>query len=95
MTESRPPQKTLEEILEIVQRLDKQINPPLWKKVVRFMFSHVLVLSALVVILYGVWQIWDVVVLISGLVSRGFDSVDVIRNQGGAIIEQGRDLLPF
>ncbi len=70
----RSPQETLESIEKLLFRIEQHLAPPpLWQRLLKFVFQHLFVIAALVAVTYFTWQIW-------GVISLVLDNVELIRS---------------
>lgn len=48
-------------LLEKIEKIEKKLNPPLWKKVTAWMIDHAIVLLFLFLMMYVLWEVWTTV----------------------------------
>lgn len=75
-------EKKIDELIEMNKKIHKRVDPPKWKKIVTFIFSHVFTIIALGILLYSTWQIWEIVQSVSTKV----DSVKELFTQFSGIV---------
>ncbi len=51
----------LNRIVELLERIEQFYYPPLWKRVLSFLFAHLLSLVVLAFLAYVTWKIWGIV----------------------------------
>ncbi len=51
----------IDEILRRLKAVEKTVNPPLWKKILWWVFNHILLLAILTVMAYFTWKTWLVI----------------------------------
>lgn len=56
-----PNRDKLEQILEKVNRIDRQLNPPAWKVILKWFLSNLLTIIILIFIAVIVFKVWNVV----------------------------------
>ena len=57
MTES----EKIDYLIKKVDQIERQLNPPFWKKCVHWFFAHFWTLLLLGILGYFMWQIWEIV----------------------------------
>ena len=78
MTTSRPnrsPEENLQRIADMLERLDRKLNPPLWQQGIGFLFSHFMVFATLAGLLFFTWQIWGTISSLLGVVQLIFGKI--------------------
>lgn len=75
-------ERKIDEIIEMNKKIHKRVDPPKWKKIIKFIFSHVLTFIALGILLYSTWQIWEIVQSVSTKV----DSVKELFTQFSEVV---------
>jgi len=67
------PQETLERIEMLLEKIEDHLAPPpLWQRVLKFVFEHLIMIISVVSLLYFTWKIW-------GYVSNIVTQVDGIK----------------
>ncbi len=61
-------------LIKKIDQIDKTINPPLWKSLLKWFISHFWTLLALAVVAYFLWQVWEMVQAVQA-------QVDSVKNQ--------------
>ena len=55
------PDEKIDYLLQKVEQIDRTVNPPFWKTLLRWIWNHLLTLVILGIIAYLVWEIWGIV----------------------------------
>lgn len=50
-----------EYVMQKLDRIDRTLNPPMWKSGLHWIFNHWVLITGLLALGYGLWQIWTVV----------------------------------
>lgn len=87
-------ERTAQEILESIEKLlfkieDHLAPPPLWQRIIRFIFQHLFLFLTLLALAYFTWKIWGTIEYVSTNVNFIRDSVSGL---GTSITEKLNDL---
>ncbi|QQS58900.1 hypothetical protein IPN35_04885 [Candidatus Peregrinibacteria bacterium] len=67
---SDTPEQKLERIAELLERIEKHLAPPpLWKRILFFVFPHILTFIILFLILLVTWKMWSALEFVSENIS--------------------------
>lgn len=83
--------ETLQAILERLERIEKKVDPPLWRSLLSWVFSNFFTLLALVLIGYVLWQLWAVVITLQ----EGFDHLQIMVSENVEQAKTGLESLKF
>lgn len=69
-TPRNTPEQTLERMRELLEKIEQHLAPPpLWKRILSFVFTHFFTLLTLLVLVFFIWKIWNALELVSENVS--------------------------
>lgn len=69
-----PPDK-LDLILQKVEKMEKKLNPPFWKLILKWFISNFITLVFLIFIAYAVWRVWNIVLDVKEFTSTLDDTI--------------------
>lgn len=61
MSENLTQDQKIDYLIKKIDELETQLNPPVWKKLISWFFTHIWTLLFLAIIGYFMWQIWEMV----------------------------------
>lgn len=70
----------LDYLIGKVDKLDRAINPPWHKKLLKWCASHWIIVLSLLAILWGMWQMWDEIQMLIRFVTQINDSVEGMKS---------------
>ena len=59
--EASSSEQKLDRMIELLEKIERHFNPPLWKKAGAFLFTHFITIVSLLALAYATWKIWGVV----------------------------------
>jgi len=78
--ESLTDSQKLNYLVEKVDKLDRAINPPWHKRLLKWSASHWIIVLSLFGILWGMWQMWDEIQMLIRFVTAINDSVESVKS---------------
>lgn len=72
-------------LIEKIERIDRRVNPPLWKRMLYWAQSHWIILLSLIGILTTLINFWHEIQALIAFVQKVSDSVDALKNVGGQV----------
>jgi hypothetical protein len=70
-----PTAEQWDQMISILKSIEQHLNPPLWKKILGFIFTHAITILSLLTLAYVTWQIWGIVTGMQQQVSNIVGSV--------------------
>ncbi|HEY5714427.1 MAG TPA: hypothetical protein VIT68_03685 [Candidatus Gracilibacteria bacterium] len=72
-------------LVEKIDRIDRKVNPPKWKKFLWWCQSHWVIMFTLFGILYGLYTLWDELQMLISFVQTMNQSIQGIKGFGGDV----------
>jgi len=92
MSTLRNPNENLQRIADILERLERKINPPLYQKAIKFAFGHLILITTLLGLLYFTWQIWGTIGNLLSIVQMIFNKIGNFSGGLGGALDNVKQL---